>query len=217
MEHSNAIAPTGALGLVVRRGARADTLPVERPPLAWRIRNARNYLHMLWEAIGLFVARAFSLVTITSELRLKVFKADGRIIDYGKVSVRKFTTAGAGFIVDAFQNSVEMEIMKYHALGTGTNAEANTDAALQTEITATHYTDSLRPTGSTEEGATANIYKTIATHTHATAGDAITEHGIVSTASGAVVLLDRHVFAAINLAVADSLVSTYSLTITAEA
>lgn len=217
MDFTNAITPTGALGLTVRRGANADTLPVERPPLAWRIANARNYAYMAWERIGRAVAHVFGLSMITSELRLKLFKADGRVIDYGRVSVRKFTTAGAGFLVDALQGSVEPEIMKYHALGTGTTAEANTDAAMETEITATHYTDSNRPAGSQEEGATANIYKTIATHTHATAGDAITEHGIVSTISGAVVLLDRHVFAAVNLAVGDSLQSTYLFTISAEA
>ena len=38
------------------------------------------------------------------------------------------TDAGVGFIVDAMQNSVEAENLKFHALGTGSTAEAASGA-----------------------------------------------------------------------------------------
>lgn len=136
----------------------------------------------------------------------------GLVTDFGVLSRQMVTDVGVGYIVDAFQNSVELEDMKYHALGTGSNAEAVGNTALHTEITTNHYTGSVRPTGSTEEGATANIYKTIGTHTQATAGDSITEHGVLSSATpGAGVLIDKHLFTAVALAVGDSFASTYSL------
>ncbi len=69
--------------------------------------------------------------------------ADGEVTDYGLVSARVVTTAGVGYIVDAFQNLVELENMRYHGLGTGTAAEASSDTTLGTELT-TQYTISSR-------------------------------------------------------------------------
>jgi hypothetical protein len=139
----------------------------------------------------------------------------GEGIDCGVLSRKYVTNAGVAWIVDCFQNTYEAEIMKYHALGTGTNAENVTDTTLQTEITATHYTSSNRPFDSAADGASANILKLIGTHTQATAGDTIAEDGIVSTISGAYVLLDRSQFTGVPLAVSDSFVTTYNLTLTA--
>ena len=134
--------------------------------------------------------------------------------DYGLASLRVVTNAGVAYIVDAFQNLVELEDMKYHGLGTGTNAENATDTALQTELT-TEYTGNVRATGTTTEHA-ANIYKTIATNTLDSGTPAITEHGVFS-ANAAGTLLDRSVFAAINLVGAngDALQTDYRLTLTA--
>lgn len=138
----------------------------------------------------------------------------GLVLDYGLLSRRMVTDTGVGYIVDSFANGVEPENMKHHGLGTGAGAEAVGNTALSTEIAANHYTGSARPIGTTEEGASANIYKTVATHTHATAGDSITEHGIFSSATqGAGVLLDKHLFTAVALAVADSFQTTYQLTL----
>lgn len=137
----------------------------------------------------------------------------GSIIDYGTVSQRVVTTAGVGYIVDAFQNLVEVENMKFHGFGTGTNAEAAGDTQLQTELTTQYATDNTRPTGTTTEGASANIYRTVATLSPDTGGTiAVTEHGIFS-ANSAGVLLDRSVFSAVNVvAAADSLQTQYDLT-----
>jgi hypothetical protein len=142
----------------------------------------------------------------------------GQVTEYGTLSTRVVTTAGVGYIVDAFQNLVELENMKYHGFGTGTTAEASGDTALVTEETTQYASDNTRPTGTTTEGASANIYRTVGTYSPDSGGTrAITEHGIFSqAATGGGVLLDRSVFSAVNLvAGSDSLQTTYELTFTA--
>ena len=140
----------------------------------------------------------------------------GDLTDFGLLSTRLVTDVGVGYIVDAFQNGVELENMKYHGYGTGTTAENQTDTALVTELTTEYVVNSTRPTGTTTEGASANIYRTVATLSPDSGGTlAITEHGVFS-ASSAGVLLDRSKFSAINLvASSDSLQTTYELTLTA--
>lgn len=133
----------------------------------------------------------------------------------GLASVRVVTTAGVNYIVDAFQDSVEVESFKYHGIGTGTNGESSSDSALQTELTTEYNPNNTRATGSQTEGASANIYRTVGTNTVDSAV-AITEHGIFTSAtSGAGTLLDRSTFSAVNLASGDSIQSTYDLTFTA--
>lgn len=159
------------------------------------------------------VDRMKSIFVAESSLALKVIRREGQIEDYGIVGRKVVTDVGVGYIVDAFQNSVELENMKYHGLGTGSTAEAAGDTALVTELT-TEYTGNVRATGTTTEGASANIYRTVATNTlDGTPGAALREHGVFS-ASSAGVLLDRTVFAAITLSSGDSLQSTYELTLT---
>lgn len=139
----------------------------------------------------------------------------GLITNYGVLSTRVVTTAGVGFVVDGFQNLVELENMKFHGFGTGTNAENASDSALQTELTTQYATDNVRPTGTTTEGASANIYRTVATLSPDSGGTiAITEHGVLSQAAVAGgVLFDRSVFSAVNLvAGSDSLQATYDAT-----
>lgn len=145
-------------------------------------------------------------------LWLAKFGRDGKITDYGLVSCRVVTTAGVNFIVDAFQNLVELENMKFHGVGTGAAAEAVGNTALTTELTTQYSVASTRPTGTLGEmSGNANVYETTATVT-VSAGVAITEHGIFSqAATGGGVLLDRSVFAAVNLASGESLQCTYDL------
>lgn len=135
--------------------------------------------------------------------------------DLGLASLRVVTNAGVDFIVDAFQNIVELELMRFHGIGTGSVAENVTDTALGTELTTQLNPDNLRADGSQVEGASSNIYRTVGTNTVDSAV-AITEHGIFSVVTVAAgVLLDRTVFAVVNLADGDSLQTTYDLTITA--
>jgi hypothetical protein len=134
--------------------------------------------------------------------------------DYGVVSRKVITDAGVAFLVDAFQNTTELENLKYHGIGTGGTAESAAQTALVTEITTEYSVNSTRPTGSTTEGASANIYRTVGTIT-VDAAVAATEHGIFSqAATGGGTMWDRSLFSVINLANGDSLQATYDATFT---
>lgn len=170
------------------------------------------------------IERFSKVVILSSSLELRVFRGrDGvpwhdlnmyAIEDHGFVGDKVITTVGVGYLVDAWQNSVELENQKYHGLGTGSTAEANGDTALVTELT-TEYTGDVRATGSLTEGASANIFKTVGTNTlDGTPGAALREHGIFS-ASTSGVLWDRTVFSSITLSSGDALESTYQMTASA--
>jgi hypothetical protein len=210
-------APAGALGLSLTRNL-GDLRARKGPSIWWRVRNFVRYQFRELPALVAYrlLGSIFGLVHIESALHLVVQHADGSITDYGVVSRRVITTAGVNFIVDAFQNLVEPENMKFHGFGTGTNAEAVGDTALQTELTTQYVSDNVRQTGSQTEGA-ANVYRTVATLSPDSGGTiAITEHGIFTqAATGGGTLLDRSVFSAVNLvAGSDSLQATYDLTVT---
>lgn len=174
------------------------------------------------EAVAELIDRACSCVVIESALYGTV-KRGGLWLaersgwpmfeDYGLLGTKVVTNNGVGFIVDAFQNLVELESMKFHGLGTSSGSEAASDSALGTELT-TEYTGNVRATGTTAE-TSANVYSTVATNTlDGTPGAALREHGVFS-ASTSGVLLDRTVFGAITLLSGDSLQTSYSLTFTA--
>lgn len=184
-------------------------LGLPREVLVWRVKNLPSLWRGSWRVVA---AGLFRVPFVCATLHLRVIRADGTVVDYGTASLRVVTTTGAGFIVDAFQNIVEVENMKFHGLGTGTNAEAVGDTALQTELTTQYNPDNTRATGSLTEGASGNIFRTVGTNT-VDASAAVTEHGILSqAATGGGVLLDRSQFSVINLANGDSLQSTYDLT-----
>jgi hypothetical protein len=177
------------------------------------------------EAVAELIDRLSSCVVVESALYGVVKRArsywldtNGQplIEDYGLLGHKVVTTAGLGFIVDAFQNSVELETMKYHGLGTGSGAESAADTALGTELT-TEYTGNVRATGSLTEGGGANVFRSVGSNTlDGTPGAALREHGIFSqAATGGGVLLDRTVYGAITLSSGDSLATTYDLTFTA--
>lgn len=214
--------PTGDFsGVAVRDLRDLRDRPIVVPvPKSWFLRNFLNYRRREIPAdiARMFLGRVPGIIQIESSLSLIKHFGDGRIQDFGVVSRRLVTNNGVAFIVDAFQNLVELENMKFHGFGTGTNAEAQADSALQTELTTQYATDNVRPTGTTEEGASANIFKSVATLAPDSGGTiAITEHMLLSqAATGGGVGFDRSVFAAVNLvAGSDSLVATYQLTINA--
>lgn len=175
----------------------------------WRARNSPN----LWRgARRILAARALGIPTMYGALWIRVLRDNGEQVDYGLASLRVVTTAGVGFIVDAFQNLTELENLKYHGIGTGTNAEASGDTALQTELTTQYSPDNTRATGSTTEGASANIYRTVGVVTVDSSVSA-TEHGIFSqAATGGGVLLDRSVFSVVNLLSGDGFQGVYEMT-----
>jgi hypothetical protein len=132
------------------------------------------------------------------------------IEDYGVVSRRVMTDTGMGFVVDAYQNLVEFETMKYHGIGTGTTAEGATQTALVTELT-TEYTGNVRATGTTAE-ASQKVLSSVGTNTlDGTPGAALREHSLFDqAATGGGVMFDRSLFDAITLSSGDALESTYS-------
>jgi hypothetical protein len=214
--------PKGKLGLkVIRKNPSIWNIIQGINPLSkdsegirlWKLRNLWNINRGFWK---ICIAKTFGIRTVYGALYLKKIAANREITDYGLVAVRVVTNAGVELIVDAFQNTVELKSFKYHALGTGSTAEAVGDTALVTELT-TEYASNVRATGTTTEGATGNIYKTVATNTMDEApSTAIREHGIlIQAATGGGTLLDRTVFSAINLASGDGLQSEYQLTFTA--
>jgi hypothetical protein len=194
----------------------ATKIKAPQAPLSWRIRNAARWGY-IWGIITTWLARGLTkltgIPTITSELAVQLNR-DGRRIDYGVVSRRVVTNNGVAFIVDAWQNSVELENMKYHGCGTGTTAEAAGDSALVTESTTALNPDSTRATGTQTEPGTNQLTSTgVVTFDNSAA---ITEHGLFSAATtGTGVLFDRSVFSAINVVSGDSISFAYTVTFTA--
>jgi hypothetical protein len=161
----------------------------------WRFRNIPNLWRGIWR---IAIARFFGLPHFYGQLSLTIIRGNGQVVDLGLASLRVITTTGVNAIVDAFQNTKELENFKFHGWGTGAGAEAAGNTALGTELT-TQYVGDVRPTGTTEEGASANIYKTVATLSPDSGGTInVTEHGLFDqAATGGGVMLDRDLFTAV--------------------
>jgi hypothetical protein len=153
-------------------------------------------------------------VGILSELSAVVLRGvsrtpSGSIIDclsvedLGILSRRMVTDAGVAFVAQAFTNTTEVETINFHDSGTGVGAEAVGNTTLGTP------TGIARVSG-TQSNPAGGQYRSIATITY-NAGFAITEHGLFS-ASTSGTLLDRSVFAAINVVNTDAIQFTYTIT-----
>lgn len=236
---------TGQIQLAATRdlGNLRERPPVAWTVLNWLRYRRREFPK---HTAGRFLGAISGLITVEAMLRGRVYRPDfsrlapeqiqklkellalnvpvhelarvfgGNVLEYGVMSRRLITTAGVNYLVDAFQNIVEIDNMKFHGFGTGTNAEATGDTTLQTEETTQYNPDNTRPTGSQTEGASANIYRTVGTYSPDSGGTrAITEHGIFSANTGGT-LWDRSVFSAVNLvAGSDSLQVTHDTTCSA--
>jgi hypothetical protein len=220
-------APLGALKLVKKQRERVPAreltlreilrygLPhfgLSREVAVWRFKNIPNLWRGFWRVM---IARIFGVPHFYGQLSLILIRGNGEVVDLGLASMRVVTDTGVAFIVDAFQNTTELENMKFHGFGTGAGGEAAGNTALTTELTTQYNPDSTRPTGTTTEGATANIYRTVATLTPDSGGTiAVTEHGVFSqAATGGGVMIDRTTFVAVNIvASSDSLQAQYDLT-----
>lgn len=197
--------PRSQLGLTIFRA-----LPYLPPDLAAELTERIRSAGVMESSLRIAVHRNLGLAQ-----KGLIDPRDVRVEDYGIVSTKVVTNNGVGFIVDAFQNLVELEIMKFHGIGTGSTAEAAGDSALVTELTTEYNPNSTRATGTTSE-TSSNIFQTVATNTLDSGTPALREHGVFS-ASSAGVLLDRSVYAAINLdgTLGDALATDYRLTLTA--
>jgi hypothetical protein len=181
----------------------------------WRFRNIPNLWRGLWR---IALARLFDIPHFYGQLSLTITRGNGEVVDLGLASLRLITTTGVGAIVDAFQNTKELENFKFHGWGTGAGAEGSGNTALGTELTTQYAVDNTRPTGTTEEGAGANIYKSVATLTPDSGGTInVTEHGLFDqAATGGGVMLDRDLFTAVPItAGSDSLQGDQQITFAA--
>jgi hypothetical protein len=136
-------------------------------------------------------------------------------IDYGIVSYRVVTDSGVAYIVDDLDNAAggaDISNFNFHGVGTGNTAEAVGDTALVTESTTALNPDSTRATGTRTQPA-ANQYRSTGTLTF-DAPAAVVEHGLFTqAATGGGTLLDRSVFAAVNVASGETLQTQYTYTV----
>lgn len=177
----------------------------------WRASNIPN----VWRGFRrCAAAKAVGCTHVYGALFLRHYRADGSVDDLGLASLRVVTDAGVAAIVDAFENTVELENFDFHGFGTGGTAEAVGQTALVTELTTQYATDNTRPTG-TPSQPSANIYQSVGT-LDPDADVAITEHGLFSqAATGGGTMLDRSLFSVVNVtgATGDSLQATYQFSI----
>lgn len=188
--------------------------------LSWRAWARSLYLELGLRARVAMKGLVRGLVSGTGvvgvcRLHATVIRRDGRIERLGLIATRSITDAGVAFLVDDWDNNgQDLTNLNFHGCGTGTNAENQTDTALQTESTTALNPDSTRATGTRSQPA-ANQYRSVGTLTFdATA--AITEHGLFhQSATGGGTLWDRSVFAAINVVSGDSIQFTHTTTVSA--
>lgn len=179
-----------------------DADPRSTPsPVAQEWREA-NLAHLArgYERVAEALDRG--LPTFWGTLRLKVTRAPDGEHDLGVASLGMVTIGGAAGIAQVFRGR---RCYRYHAVGTGTDPETARDTALQAELPNT------RVAGTTAEGLSANIFRTVATATVG-ADFEVTEHGVFS---GRGTLLARSVFAGILLCRGGGLISSYDLTFAA--
>jgi hypothetical protein len=226
---TGAMAPRGDLGLqIVRRDAWVpDELDARRRKwtpktgLGQIVRECLTYLPTdlaveLIERVSRSVVMESALSVIVRRSRDSRFWRGSGLEDYGVVSRRLVTDAFVAAVVDALDVGVGFTLtnFRYHGIGTGSTAEAANQTALVTELT-TEYTGNVRATGTATQPS-ANIYTSTATNTLDSGTPALREHAVFTqAATGGGTMLDRSLFAAINLdgTVGDGLQSAYSLTI----
>src|SRR4051794_15957899 len=115
-------APTGVatFEIIRKRGWVPEALDARlrayqpRTHLGELVRSCFTYLPR-WLAEELLNEMKIILIG-ESQLEVCVVRANGVLEDYGVVSRKLVTDTGVGFIVDAFQNLVELENMKFHGL-----------------------------------------------------------------------------------------------------
>lgn len=177
----------------------------------------RQYRHanwpLLWRGVkDVLLGNAFGLRHIHGTLYQRALHPDGSLLlAYTLCGMRAVTDVGVAAIVDAWQNTFELENFNFHGCGTGVTAESAAQTALVTEITTGLNPDSTRATGTRSEPS-ANVLRSVGTNTFDGAF-AVTEHGLFSqAATGGGVMYDRTVFGAINVVAAGAIEHTWDAT-----
>lgn len=134
-----------------------------------------------------------------------IHKDTGEIVNLGVICRKVVTDAFVEFLVDKLVATGSINVFKYHDCGTGTTDEAASQTTLTTPF------GGARVVGTQVEGATAEIYKTVATIEFGSAF-AITEHAVFSAATNGT-MMDRSKFAVINVSATIKIEFTYELTV----
>lgn len=137
-----------------------------------------------------------------------VNRRQGRIVE-GRIVKNLITSAGKAGIASRINGSGAEAAFTYLAVGTGTNAAAAGDTALQTEL-ATSGLSRVNATASRVTTSVTNDTAQLQTTFSVTGTQAVTEAGILNAASTGT-LLSRQVFSAINVVNGDSLQLTYKV------
>ena len=158
--------------------------------------------------LHLFLPNQTRVVAPEAVLSARLRRAGSDIYQsLGILSTKVITDAFVEYVVDELQSSTGgIANFRYHAAGIGAGAEAQTQTALVSEVAS-------RATGTRQEGASANIYKSVGVVNFG-ASFAIIEHGLFRATSGDI-MADRSLFAAINVGNGDSIEFTYELTLPA--
>ena len=199
---------------IPRQGFYAQGWPADLPWRArWRSAWLECRLRLRLARVGFWRGLHGTGVIAVGRLYASVIRGNGTIEHLGLLSTRVVTDAGVTFLRDDWNSgSNDINLMNFHACGTGTGAEAVGDTGMGTESTTALNPDSVRATG-TRSVPASNQFRSVGTVTF-DASAAITEHGLMSTsATGTGTLWDRSVFSAINVVSADSIQFTYTVTL----
>ena len=143
-------------------------------------------------------------ITAHTQLIAVHLDKNGKELGRRVIKDRVVTNAFVKEIVDVLQGaSGTFDLYKYHRYGISTVAEG----ATQTNVLSGK---GPRRVGTQAQGASSNIYVSVATIT-ATGIHAITEHGLFNASTGGN-LMDRTLFAVINVNSADKIQFTFSIT-----
>ena len=185
-----------------------EKIAAPKAPLSWKLKNMARWSYLFGRSANR-LARVWTgltgIPTLSSELSVRLIKADGRVVNYGVVNYRLVTTAFVEFVVDQLQ--VETSVFgdfKFHDSGVGVTAANVTDTYIET-------TDGESRATGTQTESTSVIYESVPTISYTTT-KAITEHGLFNASTG-VTLMDRHTFASIGVVNGDSIQFTFDLTV----
>lgn len=168
--------------------------PVRKASVGWRLRNALrwSYLHGL---LSVWLAKAVTKVTglpfVVGEWRTKTITPEGLVIDHGVVCRKLLTNVALGKFADALHNnSFDLSMFKYGAIGTGTTAPAAGDTTLVTESTTALLVDNTRALATSTKPTTTSVLKTALVRVDADV--TVSEFGIFDqAATGGGNLIDR--------------------------
>lgn len=186
-------------------------------PVAWFFGlGSGPKVDLVQESVGLSEVVGTNGTKIGGVLNIDIVR-DGIVVAHAGPIKNQIVNAGETALRDCFGGTgtptcTTVQAFRYHGIGTGSVAIAETDTGCGTELTTQYNPDNTRATGSqTNNGA--NIYRTVGTNTVDSAVT-INEFCLMSqAATGGGTMWTRILTGAIALSSGDSLQTTYDLTI----